>query len=502
MNRREKEQEKLITESIKKFGDKFNYLKVYYINNDTPVIITCKIHGDTNQKFYNHLKSKNGCSYCREEQKEVDFINSCKLIFGEHKYDYSKVDYINNTTEVLIGYNGIFYNTQPCLMIKGCKPENKNFSSKYSTEQFIYKSNLFHNNKYNYSKVKFNNLKDYVIIICPIHGDFNQIANDHFKHGCEKCGKIEMGKKISNSKEDWIDKIINRHGNKYEYLNLEHIIDRNTILKINCSKHGYFEQTVYNHSEGGCKDCGYEIVSNKLSSIKEEFIEKSNIIHNNKYKYDKVIYNNNNTKVIVTCPIHDDFEQTPNAHLSGSGCIKCGYILVSNKSKMSQEEYIIKCDLVHNKKYNYDKVIYYNSRNKVIITCPIHGDFKQSSQFHMYGGDCPSCNESKGEKSIRIFLEKNNIHYINEYKFDDCKNKLSLPFDFYLPKYNTLIEFDGIQHFEPLEFFGGEKSLEKRKYNDNLKDEYCIMNDISLIRISYKDINNIDNILFNNIKPA
>lgn len=97
------------------------------------------------------------------------------------------------------------------------------------------------------------------------------------------------------------------------------------------------------------------------------------------------------------------------------------------------------------------------------------------------------CLEGKsiGERLIKTILTNNNINFIQQKRFDDCKHVLTLPFDFYLPEYNICIEFDGIQHFQPVEFFGGEDEFEKLKINDVIKTEYCKLNNINLIRLPY-----------------
>lgn len=116
---------------------------------------------------------------------------------------------------------------------------------------------------------------------------------------------------------------------------------------------------------------------------------------------------------------------------------------------------------------------------------------------------CGCTSESVGEIYIRELLDELQIEYIQEYRFDDCRNVLTLPFDFYLPEYNTCIEYDGQQHFEVVDFFGGEKGYERRRHNDNIKTKYCEDNNISLLRLPYYlsqdeikvKIENITNIL-------
>lgn len=105
------------------------------------------------------------------------------------------------------------------------------------------------------------------------------------------------------------------------------------------------------------------------------FIEKANKVHNDFYNYDKTEYENSKQKVIITCPIHGDFEQTPNKHLMGQGCPKCGRDRINASNKMSQSEFITAANAVHNNKYDYSESKYVGSRTKILINCSLHGGF-------------------------------------------------------------------------------------------------------------------------------
>ena len=139
---------------------------------------------------------------------------------------------------------------------------------------------------------------------------------------------------------------------------------------------------------------------------------------------------------------------------------------------------------------------YLNSKIPVIITCPHHGDFYQQPSNHLDGKGCPICNQSKGEFSINNWLVNNNIEFDRQKKFIDCVNKFNLSFDFWIKDKNLLIEYDGMQHFKPLGFMGGDKKLEYTIKCDKIKNDYCFKNNIKLLRISYKEYKNIDKILF------
>ena len=111
------------------------------------------------------------------------------------------------------------------------------------------------------------------------------------------------------------------------------------------------------------------------------------------------------------------------------------------------------------------------------------------------GRRCPKCKKSKGEIEISKILDLYNIKYEEEYRFENCKFKYTLPFDFYLPEYNTCIEYDGIQHFYIIEQFGGLDGFISSKIRDTIKNIYCENNNIKLIRIPYWEFNNIETII-------
>ena len=147
--------------------------------------------------------------------------------------------------------------------------------------------------------------------------------------------------------------------------------------------------------------------------------------------------------------------------------------------------------------YNYDLVKFNTISDKIKIICPEHGLFTQRVDSHLNGHMCKFCSlrNSRGEFLIKTYAEKNNHEFFHNHTFPDCKHKGLLFFDFYFPKYNMCIEFDGIQHFEINKYFGGEKSFEDQKIRDEIKNEYCIKNNIKLIRINFKEITKISEIL-------
>lgn len=234
----------------------------------------------------------------------------------------------------------------------------------------------------------------------------------------------------------------------------------------------------------------------ELNMNKDWFIKKSqDKWGKDKYDYSLVEYKHCKSKVkIIYNKTGEVFEQTPSGHLMAAP------ENIKFSVRKTTEQFIKEANEVHDFKFSYEKTNYVKNQIKVIITCPVHGDFNQNPLSHLQGNGCPNCNESKGEKEIAKYLDKNEISYYRQHKFDDCKNIFTLPFDFYLPKYRTAIEFDGIQHYEPLNFFGGIGYFEKLKTNDKIKNDYCEDNYINLIRIRYDQIDDIYKILYENFK--
>ncbi len=249
-------------------------------------------------------------------------------------------------------------------------------------------------------------------------------------------------------------------------------------VKSFCVDHGEYNIRYDHLIDYGCAKCSRK---NKNIVKEKSFIEKSKLLHNSKYRYDKVIYDGNRKKVIINCPTHGDFLMSPFHHYtSNQGCKYCNHLLTTN-------DFITRSNSIHKEKYNYDKSIYVNDKIKVEIVCKLHGSFLQRPSSHFSGNGCPTCRESSGEKMISEFLDKSSIKYERQKKFEGCKNKLELKFDFYIPSLKTILEYDGIQHYQPIEFFGGIDRFNYELELQKIKNDYCIKNKIRLIRISYTD---------------
>ena len=278
-----KSTEQYIIDAKKVHFDKYDYSLVDYKNAQDKIKIICYIHGIFEQKPNNHLNGQD-CPKCINnnlKSSTLEFIKKSKEIHG-NKYDYSLVNYKNNKTNVKIICDGKIYEQSPRSHLKGI---NFKFLTK---DEFIEKAKCIHNNKYNYSLSEFEHSSDYIKIICPIHGIFEQAINKHLrKNGCRKCA-IEQK---SLTTEEFIKKAKEIHGDKYNYSLVNHISAHRKI-KIICNDHGIFEQSSNSHilKKQGCPIC------NENKGEKE--IRLFLIGYNIKYKTQKRFNNCKNIKCL------------------------------------------------------------------------------------------------------------------------------------------------------------------------------------------------------------
>lgn len=241
-----------------------------------------------------------------------------------------------------------------------------------TTEQFIEKANKVHNNKYDYSLSIYTKSKELITIICKKHGEFSQAAYSHLrKRGCPDCNKTDI--------HSFIEKANKKHNFKYEYYKVNYQGTNNKVTII-CKIHGEFKQQVNSHLQGaGCPGC------NKTD--KNSFIEKANLIHNNKYNYIKSNYTKRSDKIIIICPLHGEFEQCAHNHLKGQGCPIC-----SIKARVTEQSFLKKAVEIHKDLYDYSQFIFTTNKEKSTIICKLHGPFLQDPDHHINQKQgCPSC---------------------------------------------------------------------------------------------------------------
>lgn len=470
--------EKFIKAAKIKHGDKYDYSNVpdEYVNLYTHITIQCPIHGKIEQTPYKHLNSY-GCKKC-------GFIEQCK-------------------------------------------------NRRQTKEEFIEKAKKIHGDRYDYSEMDYDmetiNTKTKVKIICKTHGAFYQIRNAHVSNGagCPQCGneisyskidfkfedftssgvtfedfiKKSKESKQQNETEEFIKKLKNKFGDKYDYSKTKYDTFYSKVIII-CPIHGEFLSApdhLLREGNGGCKQCNSVARGKKRCINRDELIKKAITIHGDKYIYDKIEdYDNHNsfvTDILITiiCRKHGEFQIKRTYFLRGHGCKTCGDDSGKKIRIKSFDNFVENATKIHGNNLNFDKskLTYETRKSKITVTCnkyADHGDFETIGSSIISGHGCKKCNQSFGEREIHNYLTINNINFVTQKRFPDCRNTYTLPFDFYIESKNLCIEFDGEQHFRSVKRFGGEKEFKKLQERDNIKTNYCEKNNIHFLRLTYKDL--------------
>lgn len=280
-------------------------------------------------------------------------------------------------------------------------------------------------------------------------------------------------------------------------------------IKVKCDYCGKIINVIWGDylrckdNEYACKKCRQRKTSDKNLFVRQEYLYSSalNFCKSKGYTFLTKINDikNSETRVYYECLKHGVHNSKIYSLLLGFGCPKCAYEEKGANRRLSIEQIDEEISQYGGIWVNKDEYQGWRIKN-LIILCPICGKpFTTSYNSYVKRGgqfcsECSKC-KSKGEKTISIFLEKNNILFVTEHRFEDCRDKYSLPFDFYLPDLNVCIEFHGIQHYEPVNHFGGNTTFARQKKHDDIKSNYCKNNNIKLITIPYWDISNIESIL-------
>jgi hypothetical protein len=252
-------------------------------------------------------------------------------------------------------------------------------------------------------------------------------------------------KKNKYNKEDLQNKILQLNSG-YLY-NFKDLINTKSLISIKCPDHGWFVQKVANHLSGqGCPRCRHiKCAHTKFLRLSSTFIERANIIHNNKYDYSLCKYVTAKSYVTIICRVHGSFLITPNNHLSGHGCNKCSNEYTGICSRKNKDVLIQEFKEVHNNKYDYSLVEYFSMNRKIKIICHKHGEFEQIPSNHLNGCGCPACSNKKS-------LNESAIYSLVLSEFSDAVTRYRPVFldgkelDIFIPSKNIAIEYNGVAY--------------------------------------------------------
>lgn len=332
--------------------------------------------------------------------------------------------------------------------------------------------------------------------------NWHEFNNKKFpKRQCNECGRKKTNttkKNSQNSKRPiitckYISDYLKKHGYTCKLISTEYIdCDSKLEFECECGNRFFASWSNIKKMSGLCKECTSLKRSVNIRKSDDNLQQQIDEIYGeNQFTLLDRFFSRIKVKHLVC---QNEFEIKQCHFIDGQGCKFCN---LKNRDfgALTNEEFLKRVsgcisDFVFLSEYK-------NNHTPIVIKCERCGNIFQQIPYHIFdrGIYCNSCNGTKGEQSIERYLRINNIDFIAQYRFEDCKDKKPLPFDFYLPDYNICIEYQGIQHYKPIEYFGGENRFIGQTKRDAIKREYCQNNNITLLEISYKEFNDIDKIL-------
>ena len=300
--------------------------------------------------------------------------------------------------------------------------------------------------------------------------------------GCPECWRMRIRNKKKKPVEQYVKELAEVNPN---IVVLEEYVNALTPILHQCKLDNYKWKVTPNSllSGHGCPICA----GNQKKTTEEYKLELATINPDIEVLGE---YDTANVYILHKCK-KDGYEwmAKPNNVLQKKGCPMCANKIVSQKLSKTYEQYVEEV-LINNPDIEVLEK-YINAKTPILHKCKKDGyEWMATPSNVLSGKGSPQCKESKGERTVRQWLERNKVIYKSQYKFPDCKDKCALPFDFYLPEYNTCIEYDGGQHFFPVNFSGEgaeytEQQFKTTQYRDQIKNKYCADNGITLLRIPY-----------------
>jgi hypothetical protein len=348
---------------------------------------------------------------------------------------------------------------------------------------------------------KYINNRTPVLHYCKTHDVYWDISPNNALQGkgCKKCRSEKIGNALRKSENQYVQELaLNNPTIKL----VGTYIDANTPTEHYCEVHKIISNIIpYNALHGaGCVQCHSERISNQRLKSESEYVAELSV--NNPTVKLVGTYIDARTPVAHYCEIHQIiWDIAPTAALQGQGCQHCKNERIGNALRKSEEQYIKELSIINPNIILCGK--YQNSNTPTLHRCLIH-DYKWlPTPSNILGGHgCPKCNESKGEVQITRWLAQHKMMNIPQKRFSDCFDVKPLPFDFYIPDSNICIEYQGEQHYRPVNFGGisdeeAYNSFLTTQYHDEIKRNYCIKNNIKLICIPYWE--NVDEYLNKNL---
>ncbi len=463
-----------ITRAKQIHGSRFDYAKSEYIGAHKPIVIVCRAHGDFIQRAGKHLEGQ-GCRRCNSDSQLKsleDFVRDAERVHGFF-YDYSKVELCSTHQEVIIicPQHGEFRQAPVKHQAgQGCKKCNS--GEVWDGDDFIRKATQAHASRYDYTEVVYVRSGEPVRINCKTcNKTFLQRPNAHLRGaGCPYCaGKMKW------SDDAFREFLCEAHNG--EIISLEEYSSTGAPIRV---RHicGHEWTTTANRvvtQRKGCKRCADDRQRMTEDEFTRRLVERHNaeIVALDKYSQSKRRIRVKHLKC------GKEWLVEPRVVLR-CGCHDCA-------NRKSDMEFRAELKKVH---WGEIEAIepYQTGRHSILVRHKCGQEWRVNPvDLVAKGTGCPWCASSRSNREITRILSLNNITFSAEVRFDTCRDKIQLPFDFCLSDHNVLIEYDGEQHFQAIDYWGGEAGLADRKKKDQIKNRWATENRFRLYRIRYDE---------------
>lgn len=459
-------------------GEKYT-ITTPFINTKTKVMVLCNDCGHEWLVEPSSLLKGYGCRKCgiqnRKPRKTNDeFCSQVKNLWGN---EYVFLDnYVNATTKIrcLHSICGTIWKVAPKSFLHNKKGGCPTCAYGKSQQEFTKEINNLFGDEYSFIEAY---IGDGSKILCRhnICGYEWKTKPNTFLNGsrCPNCFGSKRKSTIQFQNE--LDRL---YPGEYEVLG--EYKTAHTKIKVRHIPCDYIWETKPNAilSKKRCSRCSMRKQVIRQTRPYDDFMREVHQKYGNAYIVDN--YQGRHKKLKVT---HKEcgylWETYGSTLLSGVGCPRCAGIIKTS------DDFIAQLSALVGREY---RVVgeYSKMSEKVKMKHEKCGYLWQVTPMNFIRGTrCPRCRKSHGELAIETWLNSKNCGYISQKKFADCKDQRPLPFDFYLPDYNLVIEYDGRQHFQSCGYFGGEEKFRIQHKHDLIKNKYCEDNNINLLRIPY-----------------